>query len=453
MQKLKSKLKSGATSIYVVVIATLLFGVITVSFIRIIINEANRTTNDELAQSAYDSALAGVEDAKVALKKYYECTQAGDSTEDAVCNNVVNQIRSALGNTDLGVQTDNDGNVTKADVNCDAVAKALQRNGDATTGGEVKIKETSSANYTTVQAYTCVSLNDTLGDYRSTLSSGSTVKVVPLKTNDEAGVAAVKALKISWFSQIDGTTYNYGDTHNKNGNLYPTSSTNNGVYFSPLETASTPPTISAQVIQTSSQFKLADLDSTIGSQTDRATVFLVPTDPTDSAGTSTVSAQTLLDSNNHSKTKSPIKVTCGANDSAEFACSAILVLPEPVGGDRIADTFFLVLSLPYGTPQTQFSVNLCKNESCSSLANFSGVQVSIDSTGRANDMYSRVEARVEFSDTSFPFPEFAIQATANDGEAIKKNFYVTSDCYTLTDNNGTQSWHAESCSNADEVKD
>lgn len=185
MQKLKSKLKSGATSIYVVVIATLLFGVITVSFIRIIINEANRTTNDELAQSAYDSALAGVEDAKVALKKYYECTQAGDSTEDAVCNNVVNQIRSALGNTNLGVQTDNDGNVTKADVNCDAVAKALQRNGDATTGGEVKIKETSSANYTTVQAYTCVSLNDTLGDYRSTLSSGSTVKVVPCRAADD----------------------------------------------------------------------------------------------------------------------------------------------------------------------------------------------------------------------------------------------------------------------------
>ena len=62
MPKPNNKFKKGATSIYVVVLGTLLFSVITVSFIRIIINEVTKTTNDELAQSAYDSALAGVED-------------------------------------------------------------------------------------------------------------------------------------------------------------------------------------------------------------------------------------------------------------------------------------------------------------------------------------------------------------------------------------------------------
>ena len=39
MLKMKQKFKKGATSIYVVVISTLLFSVITVSFIRIIISE------------------------------------------------------------------------------------------------------------------------------------------------------------------------------------------------------------------------------------------------------------------------------------------------------------------------------------------------------------------------------------------------------------------------------
>ena len=52
--------KKGATSVYVVVIATLLFSVITFSFIRIIISEVNKTASDELAQAAYDSALAGI---------------------------------------------------------------------------------------------------------------------------------------------------------------------------------------------------------------------------------------------------------------------------------------------------------------------------------------------------------------------------------------------------------
>ena len=67
---MKQDFKKGAASMYVVVIAALLFSVLTVSFIRIIVSESLRTANSELAQSAYDSALAGVEDAKTALMKY-----------------------------------------------------------------------------------------------------------------------------------------------------------------------------------------------------------------------------------------------------------------------------------------------------------------------------------------------------------------------------------------------
>ena len=58
------KERKGAASLYVVIFATILFGVITLSFIRIILSESSQTSNDDLSQSAYDSALAGVEDAK-----------------------------------------------------------------------------------------------------------------------------------------------------------------------------------------------------------------------------------------------------------------------------------------------------------------------------------------------------------------------------------------------------
>ena len=61
--------KKGVASLYAVVFATILFGVITLSFVRIILSEARQSDDDELSQSAYDSALAGVEDAKRAVNK------------------------------------------------------------------------------------------------------------------------------------------------------------------------------------------------------------------------------------------------------------------------------------------------------------------------------------------------------------------------------------------------
>ena len=59
---LKSE-RQGVASLYVVVFATILFGVITLSFTRIILSEVEQSSDDDLSQSAYDAALAGVEDA------------------------------------------------------------------------------------------------------------------------------------------------------------------------------------------------------------------------------------------------------------------------------------------------------------------------------------------------------------------------------------------------------
>ena len=53
-----SKTKRGAASIYIVIFTTTLLGVIALSFVRIMLSEALRTTNYNLSQSAYNSSLA-----------------------------------------------------------------------------------------------------------------------------------------------------------------------------------------------------------------------------------------------------------------------------------------------------------------------------------------------------------------------------------------------------------
>lgn len=440
MFKRQSKFKKGATSVYVVVIATLLFSVVTVSFIRIIINEASKTTSDELAQSAYDSALAGVEDAKTALKQYYECVDA-DSTE-GTCERVVKALN------ERGFNASTTGY-------CDAVSEALGR---ISVGAdqEVLVKEvydsTNSANdENIVQAYTCVIVDNTPSDYRSTLGSGDTIRVIPLKTENPNSVTGIRIL---WYAEDDEQNRNY---------LYDSSSNK----FTPLGNGNStpvPPTLSAQIIQTAKTFTLGQFENSQGSSTNRGTVFLVPSKQT--SAINHIGQQTVIDSNNHdysgrasatNPNNQPQLIKCENSALSEvFACVASIELPSPIANEgtseRNGDTFFLVLSLPYGQPTTAFAVQLCtddlepgggngsargdcrKTNGEESIADFKDVQIAVDSTGRANDMYSRVEARVEFRDIYFPFPEFAIQATSQDNDAIKKNFYVTDNCISTPGN-------------------
>ena len=62
--------QSGIAAIFTVVFFTLLISVIILSFIKIVTQDQQQATNSDLSNSAYDSAEAGVEDAKRALKQY-----------------------------------------------------------------------------------------------------------------------------------------------------------------------------------------------------------------------------------------------------------------------------------------------------------------------------------------------------------------------------------------------
>ena len=401
MMKTKLKTKKGAASIYVVVMATLLLSVITVAFIRLIIRESQKSTNDELAQSAYDSALAGVEDAKTALKKYHKNEISAATMFSSSCNAFAHDINQ--------VEEDFDG--------------------DGTPDG-VKIKESQDGSDTIVQYYTCVTLSNTLKDYRSYLDESTTTRIIPLRSGRASEVAA---LRISWFSEDDGDfsslTYSDADSFTPKG-----------------RTEHTPPVISAQIIQTDQIYNLSQFDTSSGVGTNRGTVFLVPA----KTGTNSVGSDVVIKSNTHQQENDPQKIKCfhGSGSKPEFACEATIGVPPTVSGstNRLEDTFFLVLSLTYRSPKTNFSVQML--DASGNPIDFKDVQISIDSTGRANDMYSRVETRVIFFD-DFTLPEYAVQATGTEDDAIKKDFYVTKDCWvTKTDTSGN--WGVQECNNSGE---
>jgi Tfp pilus assembly protein PilX len=52
----------GATALLVVTFSILILTTISIGFMRLVVQDQNRTNNDELSRGAYGAALAGVED-------------------------------------------------------------------------------------------------------------------------------------------------------------------------------------------------------------------------------------------------------------------------------------------------------------------------------------------------------------------------------------------------------
>lgn len=438
---MRTRFKKGVTSIYVVVFTTLLLSIITVSFIGLVISEVYQTTESKLAQSAYDSALAGIEDAKIAIIEYNNCLNDSDNpiiVHQAVdCDRIKDYMENLSDNCNL---------VAWVLGRLDGPANSSDLSGAIT--GDVLIKETSGgteASNETSQAYTCVKIQNTLPDYRSTLSYDTPIRIIPLKSNE-----TYTGVRISWYSDQYGTEYLYNNV------------VSNNVSFNTLNAgskAAVPPTLSAQLIQTDSSFALSDLNGTYGSSTntDAGTVFLVPRDRGSNGLANHLTASAgFLAGGNKSTQNSGHLVNCkkqsGETETNEFACSISLALPTPIQNtadpddstQRSVDSTFLVLTLPYGQPDTDFSIELCKDSDgdCvdtnpnGAIANFVNVQTRIDSTGRANDIFSRVDARVELADVYFPFIPYAAQINNPSGVAIDKDFWVTKTNCRKTDSAG-----------------
>lgn len=410
-QLLKSK--KGAAAFYVVIFTTLLISVITMSFIRIMISEAVKSTNDDLSKSAYDSALAGVEDAKIALVRYHRCLDQGYAAKanGNACEKIIAYMQGQ---------------------GCDTVSKVLNRNNGA--GGEVRVKEGSLNDGNSVemeQAYTCVKISEDLADYRSQVNSSNRVRIIPLRTED---ISAVTGIEFKWLS-----------TSNKEQTAgidkFPTrDKLNNQI-----------PPVMVDIYQTDVDFSLGEIsvNNDGNNGTDRASLLLKPVLNAKNYITPIKSTQVVNASNKINN--SPFNVNC--NNELDFKCQSRIAFPETYrNGQRNKTTAFLRVELPYGQPEADFSIKLCTGDAsgnlehmCDTTVSFLGVQAQIDSTGRANDLFRRVEARVELIDTNFPYPEFAVQLTGDSDENIEKNFWVTRNCWS------SDEYDASECSNTGDV--
>lgn len=432
MKEELSKFKKGAASFYIVAISTLILVIIAASFAAVIISVITRTSNDDLAQSAYDSALAGVEDAKLAYYNYQNCKNGAEySNTELTCKKMLEWVEN--GKTPNGYE------------DCDMVAAILGRKIVGEEGNKKGVLVQEGESNDMQQYYTCVTMTNKTKDIKSSVSDKEPYIVRPKfdKSINEDVIKNIQKLRLKWHSVSEDEGFNNTDFENFD---------KDGIF---REDEVTPAVISVGMIQTSKSFNLSDFNTTQGDKTDRGTLYLVPTMTTNpirvegkynAIQNGKIDKNGFLKSNDKTSKNLPYAVYC--NDKADdYACSVDIEIPSPVGGgDRNEDTFMFVIGLPYGGPSTHFSLEFfCSSNNCSrtvvtndetgettedsNLAVLNGVQIKIDSTGRANDLYRRVETRLE--PDGDPYPLYGIQVLGGnkDGSSslIEKNLTPTSE--------------------------
>jgi len=463
---MQNKTKKGATSLITTMFFTLLAGILVLSFVSIMLTNINESTNYNLSQSAYDAALAGIEDAKVALLLYNDCISRGD-TSSTRCKTVYENL-STLD------RYDENGNIIEynPEDDCDIVRKALGR-ADGENETPIRTDNTSNDNNDSSfdMAYTCVKLATKVPDYLGQISKDSDMKVIPLRTEASlsGGVSIINRIRIEWFSSDDYSTI----IDNGLGGLYAGTEgmsaafTNNKVRSSSITdamnkfatTSYLPPSLTVGLIQAQKGFMLSQFTKNDGLQTNRGRITLraiggrkdkdsTPRIKNDSTQGFAVSAMAgseeyrLKFADNYNAENSPMDVKCftgNAISNHAYACSVEIDLPDAIGGTALDTMRYITLSTPYSNPDISFSVtmlactNLDDSDSCNSV-DFVGVQSKVDSTGRANDLFRRVEARVELTDVGYPYPKYALGVYGNgDGEGnIIKNYNATKNCYNIT---------------------
>lgn len=393
----EQKAKRGVASLYIVVFATILFGVVTLSFIRIVLSEAGQSSDDDLSRSAYDSAMAGVEDAKTAVNRYYSCISGGGSYD--YCSKSGALFRD----------------------NCEGDIGLARYLYDGYSGGEVVLQQNSvgnGADNSSDQAYTCVIIKDEVPDYRGTLTQDTRTKMIPIQivgASNNTG-HAISGIRFKWYSSL-----NQGE-----GTLLATANPSGDGKL--VESPGTvPPTIQLTFIKMPQNATVGTMHSANSDENSiYSTMIFVPSDVISGTSIKEVSGSEIVKAGQVSKTNAndthtTFSTVCSS--TSPFACTAYFSNLN-IGS---TDTVFLVASLPYGDIMTDFAVELL--DSSGNSINFKGVQVSVDSTGRTNQLVKRVETRLDPADLFFPYPQYELELSGSGDDTFVKNFWITQNCW------------------------
>ena len=351
----------GVTALFVVIFASILFSIITVSFIGLMLRDQSRSTDDEQSQGALDAAMVGVEDAKRAV---------------ALCLN---------------------GNTTACDaVNSGKCTTTVDATVASATGNEVLVRSDTTGTGTQLNlAYTCVTVAMQTDDYRD---SGEIARPLTIPLRATADIAKIK---IEWQKTTDNLTGTSCATSTAPTLLCAQSSWLGAPAMMRVRAVTPPPT----------GFTLPSLDE---KDTDN-TVFLYPGKVSSVVDLSAQARYPLGSTTDTPWTPNrPQLAACNMAAITAYYCSITLPLPRTVSaGSR---TSYLILQSMYRNADVRVTLYDTNNK----VVQFDKVQPIVDSNGRANDLFRRVFARLSLSmPTTFP------DAAVSTGMSFCKDFYVT----------------------------
>lgn len=348
----KHKSEHGAVSLFIVIFTTLLMTLVTVSFVQLMTSDQRQASDNDLSRSAYDSALAGVEDAKRALLVDEDCK----GKDSQFCKDV----RKAI-----------------ADKNCNTLSIILWNS----TVPEKTIEQ-SAGDEKLDQSYTCVKMSTNTSDFVGSLDPAMTSAIVPLKAID-----SVSKIVVSWGMS-------------KNGSSVDLAAAGDPLQLPPVAAwpKSRPALLRAQLIDGKGSFRLSDF-VTKGSNS----LFLYPTKVTDASIRFALDGKLKTGVGNV-----PQPASCDPKPlSGAYSCRVTLLPPSDIGAE--SETAFLSLGAFYGV--TDFKIELLHGNEGLPVA-FDGVQPEVDSTGRANNLVRRIISRVELGST-FSYPKAGLEVTEN----------------------------------------
>lgn len=394
--KSNKNFKKGGVSIFIVIVVGVLVSIMSASFLRLMFRDQEQASKLDLSQSAYDSAQAGVEDAKRFLRIFRAaCGPSGTGIFEGVTHNC-NAMRDAIRNE-----------------SCYTLATA----GIGNPNGETIIQTTSGAggasnDASLNQAYTCVKLRMNTADFLGRTNDGSP-SVINLR-----GTTAFDRVRIRWHSRENMT----------NGNNIALDSLSNPSVRPRIDSRNwrnqnRPAILKAQFYGYVPHVGMSssDMDTPYPDDGNGASEMLFyPVNRTSASSSNESRMPTVRRNESSSQATTDYTFTrCSdrmdANSNA-YACETTVDIGRSV---RPSDVLYLRL-----TPlmnDSNFKVELLNGNT---VVDFAGVQPKVDSTGRANTQLRRVESRIGFNDTSFPVPLFSAQ-TESDEEPICKDFSVT----------------------------
>lgn len=396
--KSNKNFKKGGVSIFIVIVVGVLVSIMSASFLRLMFRDQEQASKLDLSQSAYDSAQAGVEDAKRFLRIFRSaCGPSGTGDFEGGhydCNAMRDAIRSdscyVLATAGIG------------NANSETIIQ--------TTSGAGGASNDASLN----QAYTCVKLRMNTADFLGRTNDGSP-SVINLR-----GTTAFNRVRIRWHSRENMT----------NGNNIALDSLSNPSVRPRIDSRNwrnqnRPAILKAQfygyipgVERSSSIMDTPYPDDKNGA----SEMLFYPVNSNSSSLLSPDAPNMPRVRRNDSSSDATTDYTftrCSDRmdaNSNTYACQTTVNIGRSVDPRDV-----LYLRLTPLMNDSNFKVELLNGDN---VVDFAGVQPKVDSTGRANTQLRRVESRIGFNDTSFPVPLFSAQ-TENEKEPICKEFSVT----------------------------